>query len=115
MVKIEIVGLDKLQKALRENVTLDDVKRVVRHNGSELQQKIVENAEFTQGYQTGATKRSIDLDITDGGFTAESGPTTEYAEYVEYGTRFMDAQPFVRPALDEQSAKFESDMKKLVR
>lgn len=35
--------------------------------------------------------------------------------YLEYGTRFMDAQPFVQPALEEQSAKFKSDMQKLVR
>ena len=35
--------------------------------------------------------------------------------YLEYGTRFMDAQPFVQPALEEQLPKFKSDMKKLVR
>lgn len=35
--------------------------------------------------------------------------------YLEYGTRFMDAQPFVRPALEEQASKFKRDMQKLVR
>ena len=115
MGRIEIKGLDKLEKVLKENVTLNDVKKVVKHNGSELQRKIQDNADFTQGYQTGETKRSVDLDITDGGFSAESGPTTEYAEYLEFGTRFMDAQPFVKPSLDAQAAKFERDMQKLVR
>lgn len=115
MARIEIKGLDKLEKALKENATLDDVKKVVRHNGAQLQDKIQSNADFTQGYQTGTTKRSVGLEITDGGFTAESGPTTEYAEYLEYGTRFMDAQPFVRPALDAQINEFKSDMQKLVR
>lgn len=115
MAKLEIKGLDKLQKQLKENVTLDDVKKVVKHNGAGLQEKIQRNADFTQGYQTGTTKRSVGLEITDGGFTAESGPTTEYAEYLEYGTRFMDAQPFVGPALEDQAREFESDMKKLVR
>ena len=112
---IRIKGLDKLEKALKENVKLDDVKRVVRHNGAQLQRKIQTNADFTQGYQTGTTKRSVDLWLKDGGLTADSGPTTEYAEYLEYGTRFMDAQPFVKPALDEQEKQFESDMQKLVR
>lgn len=112
---IRIAGLDKLEKALKENVKLDDVKRVVRHNGAQLQRKIQTNADFTQGYQTGTTKRSVDLWLKDGGLTADSGPTTEYAEYLEYGTRFMDAQPFVKPALDEQEKQFESDMQKLVR
>ena len=115
MAKLKIEGLDKLQKQLKENVTLDDVKKVIKHNGAELQDKIQRNAEFTQGYQTGTTKRSVGLEITDGGFTAESGPTTEYAEYLEYGTRFMDEQPFVGPALDEQAKEFERDMQKLVR
>ena len=119
---IRIEGLDKLEKALKENVKLDDVKRVVRHNGAQLQRKIQTNADFRGHYEgkkfvkpTGTTKRSVDLWLKDGGLTADSGPTTEYAEYLEYGTRFMDAQPFVKPALDEQEKQFESDMQKLVR
>lgn len=115
MAKLKVKGLDKLEKALKENVTMDDVKRVVRHNGQKLQRKIQQNADFTRGYATGQTKRSVDLEIKDGGFTADSGPTTEYSEYLEYGTRFMEAQPFVRPAYTEQKTKFNQDMQKLVR
>lgn len=112
---ISITGLDKLEKALKENVTMNDVKRVVRTNGSQLQRLMQSNADFKKGYQTGTTKRSIGLEITDGGFTAEVGPETEYSPYLEYGTRFMQAQPFVKPSLDEQERKFKSDMAKLVR
>ena len=115
MPKIEIQGMDKLQKALKENVTLDDVKTVVRHNGAEMQSKIQANAEFKKGYQTGTTKRSIGLNITDGGFTAEVEPTTSYSPYLEYGTRFMEAQPFVRPGHEEQAKIFKKDMDKLVK
>lgn len=115
MASIKITGLDKLEKQLKENVTMNDVKRVVRRNGAELQQGIQQNADFTRGYATGQTNRSVVLDIKDSGFTAESGPTTDYAEYLEVGTRFMDAQPFVEPALEKQTAKFKSDMNKLVR
>lgn len=115
MPKIKVTGLDKLEKALKENVTMNDVKRVVRHNGAELQKKMQENADFTQGYQTGTTKRSIGLEILDNGLTASVGPETEYSTYLEYGTRFMDAQPFVKPAHDEQKKKFKQDMQKLVR
>ena len=112
---IRIEGLEELQKQLKKNANMDDVKKVVRHNGSQLQQKIKQKADFKKGYQTGTTKRSVNLEIKDGGLTAESGPTTEYAEYLEFGTRFMDAQPFVKPALEEQSKKFESDLQKLVK
>lgn len=115
MSKIKVSGLNKLQKALKENVTLDDVKRVVSHNGSQLQRKMQKNADFKMGYQTGQTKRSIGLEIKNSGFAAEVGPETEYAPYLEYGTRFMDAQPFIKPAYDEQKEKFKRDMQKLVR
>ena len=115
MAKIKFEGLDELEKSLKENVTMQDVKQVVKQNGAELQQKMQTKAEFTKGYQTGTTKRSIGLEIKDTGFTAEVAPTTEYAPYLEYGTRFMEAQPFVRPALEEQERQFKSDMQKLVR
>ena len=112
---IKLTGLDKLQKALKDNVTMDDVKRVVKTNGGRLQRKMQTNADFVKGYQTGQTKRSIGLEVIDGGFTAEVAPTTEYSPYLEYGTRFMQAQPFVKPSLDEQKQKFKSDMQKLVK
>lgn len=115
MAGIKVEGLDKLQKALKENITLDDVKHIVRQNGAGLQKKMQNKADFTRGYQTGTTKRSIGLEMTDSGFTAEVEPKTDYSPYLEYGTRFMDAQPFVKPALDEQSAQFKRDMQKLVR
>lgn len=115
MAKMKVTGLKELQKALKDNVTMDDVKKVVRQNGSELQRKMQDNADFTRGYATGETKRSIGLEITDGGFAAEVEPKTEYAPYLEYGTRFMDAQPFVKPAYDEQVQQFKKDMQRLVK
>lgn len=115
MPKIKVDGLKELEKALKDKVTLDDVKKVVKQNGSELQSKMQGKADFKKGYQTGTTKRSIRLEVKDSGFTAEVGPETEYSPYLEYGTRFMDAQPFVRPAYEEQKAQFKSDMQKLVR
>lgn len=115
MPRLEIKGLDKLEKTLKENVTMNDVKRVVKHNGSQLHQQMVANADFSKGYQTGTTKRSIDLEIKDGGFTAEVEPGTHYSPYLEYGTRFMGAQPFVKPAYNSQKMKFKRDMDKLVR
>ena len=115
MATIKIEGLKDIQKKLKANATLDDVKKVVRKNGAELQKKIQSNADFSKGYQTGTTKRSVGLEITDGGMTAESGPETEYAPYLEWGTRFMTAQPFIRPAFEEQKKEFHNDLQKLMR
>lgn len=115
MAKLTVRGLDDLQKGLKRNVKMDDVRRVVKHNGSQLHQKMVKNADFTKGYATGTTKRSIYLVFEDMGLTAVAEPSTEYSQYLEYGTRFMDAQPFVAPAFEEQSKKFKSDLQKLTR
>ena len=91
MADIKIVGLEKLQKKLKKNVQMDDVKKVVRHNGAEMQEKAQQNAPV----DTGTLKRSIGLEMTDGGLTAEVTPAAEYAPYVELGTRFMEAQPYL--------------------
>lgn len=124
---IKVKGLDKLQKKLKEDYSLDDVKSTVRRHGSRLQTQMQRNADFKGHFEwvagkgkvfkipTGQTKRSIGLEMKDSGFTAEVGPETEYSPYLEYGTRFMDAQPFIKPAFDEQKEKFKKDMEKLVR
>ena len=48
MPKVKIVGVEKLQKKLRKNVAMEDVKKVVRHNGAEMQAKARETLLLTQ-------------------------------------------------------------------
>lgn len=122
MAKVKVVGIEKLQKKLKKNIQMEDVKRQVRKHGGQLQEKAQRNApvgtpESTgiPGYVGGTLKRNIFLDITDGGMAAEVEPTADYAPYVELGTRFMEAQPYLKPAFDDQKEKFEKDMKKLVK
>lgn len=110
MGSVQIIGLDKLEKQLKKNATLNDVKKVVKQNGAELHKKAQRNVPV----DSGTLKRSIGLELSDGGMTAEVEATAEYSEYVEYGTRYMDAQPYIRPALKEQERQFKSDMKKLI-
>lgn len=108
-------GLEDLEGKLKRNVLLKDVKKVVRQNGSQMQSKIQKNADFKKGYAKGTTKKSVNLLIAANGLEASSEPQTKYAPYVEWGTRFMEAQPFVRIGFYEQKQKFKSDMQKLVR
>lgn len=121
MAGIKVVGMEKLQKKLKKNVDITEVKRQVKKHGGQLQEKAMRNApvgtpESTgiPGYIGGTLKRSIHLEIADGGMSAEVEPTEEYAPYVELGTRFMEAQPYMKPAFEEQSKEFRKDMKKLV-
>lgn len=123
---IKIEGLEELQKSLIKNANIDDVKTVVKQNGAELQSKMQRKANFIGHFEwqsgrgrvfvkpTGTTKRSITLELRDGGLTAAVGPSTEYSPYLEYGTRFMDAQPFVKPAENAQKTIFLRDMGKLL-
>ena len=39
MSNVKIVGIERIQKKLKKNVRLDDVKRVVKSNGAEMKQK----------------------------------------------------------------------------
>lgn len=111
MAGIKVVGMDKLEKQLKKNVTLNDVKKVVRKNGVGLQKAAQKKAPI----DTGTLTRSVEIGITDSGMTATVEPTAEYSAYVEYGTRFMKAQPYMKPALEEQEKLFKADMQKLVK
>lgn len=112
---LSVKGVDQLVGKLKRNATLNDVKEVVKMNGSELDRRMKRKAVFTKGYSVGATKRSIKLSIEDNGFAARVKPTTHYSYYLENGTRFMEAQPFVGPAFYEQKEIFKRDMKRLMK
>ena len=108
---IKITGMKELQKKLERCEKLEAVKTVVKKNGSELQAK----AQGKAPVDTGHLKRSIGLDITDEGLTAEIEPTADYAAYVEYGTRFKF--PFLGVVCRSHVwlSIHKSDMQKLVR
>lgn len=103
-------GLKELQVHVAAGMDLDPVREVVKMNGAELQQKVMRNAPV----DTGALKRYIMLSIMDGGLTARVNPLMNYSSYPEYGTRFMAAQPYIRPAMNAQKQQFKSDLKRLM-
>lgn len=108
---VKFTGVNELRAALKKKSGMDAVMHIVKQNGAEMQSRAQRNAPV----DTGNLKRSIGLDIMDAGLTAKVEPTAEYAPYLEYGTRFMEAQPFVKPAFHEQKEQFKSDMDKLAR
>jgi len=126
--EISITGATELMDRLKVIGQMDTVKKIVKTNTSEMSRAMVRNATFHGHMEweakkglvfvkpTGATKRSIPIGtgLSSGGFIGFSGPLTEYAYYVEFGTRFMAAQPFVRPAFKTQSPKFKADLERLV-
>lgn len=123
--KMEIQGLEELQRDLKKlSETKNDVKDVVKKHGSQMLQKAMKNARhtasggvFAKGYTTGHTRKNLQqngVKISDGGLTATVQSTTDYAAYVENGTRYMEAQPYMKPAYEKQKRLFEEDMEKVV-
>jgi len=107
---VSLKGVSELTMKLKSNANMKDVKQIVKQNTAELTQ----GAQRKAPVDTGNLRRSITMDLSDGGLTGKVKPTADYAPYLEYGTRFQSARPFMRPAFNKQKAQFKSDMDKLV-
>ena len=117
MAKLTVKGLEPLEGVLKQNVTLDDVKRIVQKNGADLVNvmKRQTTKSYVKGYSTGDTAGSINLKPEDGGLTAVVATGTSYSPYVEWGTRFREAEPIVQPSLDVVAPKFYSDLSRVMK
>ena len=62
---------------------------------------------------TGRLRNSIEYRVTED--DAIIGTNVEYAPYVEYGTSRMRAQPYLRPALDENRRRINELLKDNIR
>ena len=126
--RFELKGLENLQTKLQRVAKMEEVERVVEKHGTEMQKKAVNNASKFRGHYegrgknkhfvkpTGATKRSISVNSSKiDRFRYRVAPGTAYAAYVELGTRKMSAQPFIKPAFDEQKKLFKNDLERLVK
>ena len=106
-----VTGTKQLQKALRAKATLDDVKNVVKKNGSAMTTK----AQRLSPVDTGELKRSIKTEVGLGGYESTTKAEASYAPYIEYGTRFSAAKPFVKPSYDNQKKIFIKDLSLLLK
>lgn len=108
---IDLDGIDKLVGKLKRNATLDDVKKVVKINTTEMQRSAQQYAPV----DTGFLKRAITANVQKDGFEGVVVSAASYAPYVEWGTRFMYARPHIGPAFEEQKLLFLTDMKRLMK
>ena len=121
MAKISFKGLDKLEKKLIENTKMDDVKKVVRDNGLILQGNVVKNAgeaTFNKGFFTGNLKQDVaghGLKLSGDGLTAKVGTSVEYGYWLEHGTRYMEAEPFLKDPFEQAEKEFKADIDKLTK
>lgn len=93
MIKASVILKDDTSKILRE--LQDKAVAFVTQGGSFIRENAIDRVPV----DTGVLKGSIQTEsfIEDGIPVSETGPNTEYAAYVEYGTSKMKAQPYMEP------------------
>lgn len=111
---LTVYGIKKLKVSLEDKKKLTSMKKIVHANGATLHEEMTREAKFVGGYSTGRTKRSIDIRKKSSGLSVIVKPTTEYAPYLEYGTRYMEKQSFVKPAFQKVKKQFIKDLEDLV-
>lgn len=108
---VSLKGVSELTMKLKSNANMKDVKQIVKQNTAELTQ----GAQRKAPVDTGNLRRSITMDLSDGGLTGKVKPTADYASYVEYGTRFSPRQAFMAPSFNRQKEQFKRDMNQLIK
>lgn len=104
-----IAVLDKIPKELDTNV-----ESVLEVNAQDIEIDAKRNAPL----DTGKLRQSIKATKTkDKEYTIKANSTglAPYAPFVEYGTRFQRAQPFLFPAFFKGRAKFTDDLEDLLQ
>ena len=91
------------------------VEKAIKAAEKELQLTALEierDAKLNAPVDTGMLRASITS--TGGGSEYEIGTNIEYAPFVEFGTRYMAAQPFLFPAFAKGVRDLQKNIKKAV-
>ena len=80
----------------------DELKKVVFLTARNIEKR----AKDLVPVDTGATKNSISVDPTEPSLSHIIGPTTEYAPFIEYGTRHWEGKQFMTPAMEAETQPF---------
>lgn len=120
--KVKIVGAVELEARLRKLSDKKKIQQAVSLSTGQLRRQAQAEAHFRRypvknpkAPLTGELRRSISYKLVDDGLTGIVGATKEYAPYVEFGTRKMRAQPFLKPALDKVEPKFKERVKNALK
>jgi HK97 gp10 family phage protein len=64
--------------------------------------------------RTGLLRRSIHSVFENGGLKGVCGPSVSYSGFIEFGTRHLAAQPYMRPAAAAVLPRFAEALKHLL-
>lgn len=68
--------------------------------------KVQTDAKRAAAVDTGRLRNSIAVDFNSEKTGAEIGTNVKYAPFIEFGTRYQKARPFLYPAWEAERAKF---------
>jgi len=101
-VKVDIEKLSKFNNELD-----DKIKTVVQIAARNIEKNSKQLITDLQAVDTGDTRSSIFVDPGTPSFSQKIGPTTEYAPFIEFGTRYMAARAFMIPTLEKEAPRFK--------
>ena len=108
---MKLNGISQLQSKLRRNATMDDVKDVVTSNSAQM----TRNSQRLAPVDTSNMKNNTLQFTENDGLTGGTRVHTDYGAYVDKGTRFMAARPFIGDSFELQSEIFKKEMDTLTK
>lgn len=115
--KLKFQGIEQTTDKLGKIADMTAVKAALKKNTVALQKDAIRRMPVTyvKGYSTGFTEQHTNSYISNGDLTGKVIMETNYSQYVELGTRYMAAEPVMKPALNEIYPQFLSDVKKAAK
>lgn len=115
--KLNFQGIEQTTTKLGKIADMTAVKAALKQNTVNLQENVIRRMPITyiKGYSTGFTENHTNSYFSNGGLTGKVILETSYSQYVEFGTRYMSAEPVMKPALNEIYPQFVSDVKKAAK
>jgi HK97 gp10 family phage protein len=106
-------GLSKKLKALAAKASPKQAETAVRAGLLVIEGAAVQKAPVL----TGALRRSIHTETatTSAGAVGRTGTNVEYGPFQEFGTSRMRAQPFLRPAYDENKDEALAEIERVLK
>ena len=106
----KLEGVADLEKALDSEKKIKAADMAVKKNAAKMQR----DAMYAVKVKTGYLKATIGAGLKIEHMKATLEPFAHYAAYVELGTRFMNAQPYLRPAWLNASQQRVDDLHRIV-
>lgn len=113
-VRVRVIGEDRLLARLRD--IIDAMRGGSADATRDMAEAIKDRAQQLVPVDTGRLRDSIRVnELGPRSYTVGPGDEVEYAEYVEYGTSRMAAQPYMRPAIELARQEFPRRVARQIR